>query len=145
MSAQEWIIFIVDRLSGINWAAWVFPAFVVVVVRYMLKVDADPSNHFKVRHFWTDPGGQGNTGPVCYFGSFLFAIFIAWYAAVEKEWTHAVSLSGAALTVFAGVGAWRQSIGAKERIAQINKDKPESVTMPAEVEVTASATSRGRE
>ena len=108
-------------LETTNLPAWLFVVLVGAGVAYLFRLDAQPGK-FKLVQFVTDSDGRANSGSLAYVTALMVSTWALWYEAQNgrlSEW-----LFAAYIATFVAGGVWRSSIGAKERIAQINADKP---------------------
>ena len=123
-------------LSGINWGAWIFVALVGLAVAYLVRLDQDARNPFKLYQFISDRDGTANSASLAYVGIFLVAVWLVWYLALNQQWGDAVTLVGSLGAIFVLGGVARQFSGSRERVGMAKARRPVADTPPVTTETT---------
>ena len=117
---------ILDILADINWSAWVFVALIGLAVAYLVRLDRDARNPFKLYQFISDRDGTANSASLAYVGIFLVSVWLVWYLALHQQWGEAVTLVGSLGAIFVLGGVARQFTGARERVGMANAQRPQA-------------------
>lgn len=107
--------------AGINLiAAWSLPALAALAVAYLLRLDRDPANPFKLWQFVCGPDDKANTASLAYVAALAVSTWLLWFEALNgrlQEW-----LFAAYVTAFVLGGVARAKIGSAERMAAKGED-----------------------
>lgn len=109
-------------LAGADWQALLFVALTGLAVFYLFRVDQDKKSAFKVIQFVSNPDGTGNSRSLAYVCSLLVSTWAMFYLTTHnrlEQWFFTAYIG-----VFVAAGVISQGIGAKERTAALNADRP---------------------
>lgn len=112
----------------VDFAAWTFPVLIAVAVGYLIRMDRDPDNPFRLTHLISDASGQGHSGYLAYTGAFLVSVWALWYVVIsgedQRDYTAAITVLGIIVGAFVAGGVVRQGIGVVERARQAKNKVP---------------------
>lgn len=118
-----------EFLALVDWAAVGFVLFLGIVLLYLLRLDRESPNGFRLVQAFSSPDGTANSASLTYVGTFLLMAFTLFYQLIHDRPVDMII--GAMMAGFGTVRVWTANIGAKERTAALNANRPLAEPPPA--------------
>ena len=126
--APAWPAQVAEFLALVDWAAVGFVLFCGLGWLYLLRLDRESPNGFRLVQALSNPDGTASSASMTYVGAFFLMAFTLFYQLIHDRDVDVVV--AAIMAGFGTVRVWTASIGAKERTAALNAARPMADPQP---------------
>lgn len=120
--APPWPAQVAEFLALVDWAAVGFVLFCGFGWLYLLRLDRESPNGFRLMQAFSNPDGSANSASMTYVGTFFLMAFTLFYQLINDQPVDVIV--GVIMAGFGTVRVWTAGIGAKERTAALNAGRP---------------------